>query len=164
MDFPVELTSRNTDDGLRLFAWPAREIESLWMKKHEWANLPLAPGHNPLADLRGELFDIEATFDLQAAEAVTVEIRGMKVAYDVKKQEIRCLDRSATLRPENGKIHLRLLVDRASIEIFGNHGRVYMPMGMIPDESDKSIGLFARSGAVEVRDLSVRELKSAWVR
>ena len=164
MDFPVELTLRNTDDGPRLCAWPVREIESLWLKKHEWDNFALAPGHNPLADLRGELFDIEATFDMQAAEAVTVEIRGVNVAYDVDNQELSCLDRSAMLKPESGTIHLRLLVDRASIEIFGNEGRVYMPMGVIPDESNKSLGIFARSGAVEVRDLSVRELRSAWER
>jgi len=41
------------------------------------------------------------------------------------------------LKQVDGKIHLELLVDRTSIEIFGNDGRVYMPIGVILADNSK---------------------------
>src|SRR6185503_11656428 len=57
MAFPRELRLKRTDDGLRLFNTPVREIGLLRGKQHDWSDLALAPGgDNPLSDLRGELF------------------------------------------------------------------------------------------------------------
>lgn len=162
MTFPVELTLRTTDEELRLFANPVKEIESLRTKKHEWKDLALNPGDHLLAGVSGELFDISAELFVGDATAIGFVIRGVSVVYDAKAQELRCADRKAPLKPTNGTIRLRLLVDRASIEIFGNDGRIYMPMGMHPPEDNKSLSLFSRGGSGRVMALQVYELKSIW--
>jgi sucrose-6-phosphate hydrolase SacC (GH32 family) len=59
-------------------------------------------------------------------------------------------------------VSLRLLVDRVSIDIFGNGGRLYMPMGLIFPEEDKTLALAARGGSARVRALEVYALRSAW--
>ena len=58
-------------------------------------------------------------------------IRGVPIAYDVTKQELSCQGKTAPLKPVDGTIQLEILVDRTSVEIFGNRGRVYMPIGVI---------------------------------
>ncbi len=162
MDFPVELTLRQTDDGLRLFAWPVREIESLWMKDNSWKDLEFSVGNHPLSGPKGDLFDIESEFVLHGGASFDILVRGIAVTYDATTHELSCRDRKATLMPANERIRLRLLVDRASIEIFGNEGRIYLPMGTIPESSAPALVIHVRSGTIGIRRLIVRELRSAW--
>jgi sucrose-6-phosphate hydrolase SacC (GH32 family) len=66
------------------------------------------------------------------------------------------------LKPQKGRIGLRVFLDRGSIEVFGNDGRVAMPIASIPDDANRSIGVFSQGGPTEVRSLVVHELRSAW--
>ena len=162
MGFPVELTLRTTEEGPRLFANPVREIEKLHGKKHSLNGRTLQEGENPLADITGDLFDIRAEIAVGDAAQVGFTLRGVPVLYDVKQQQILCRDKAAPLKLEAGKIRLRLLVDRTSIEIFGNDGRVYMPMGIIAPDDNKTLELFARGGTARAEALEVAELRSSW--
>ena len=54
-----------------------------------------------------------------------------------------------------------MLVDRASIEIYGNEGRVYMPMGAIAKENAPT-RLCARGCDIWINALEVNHLKSIW--
>jgi fructan beta-fructosidase len=162
MDFPVELTLRTTDEGIRMFAYPVREIESLYDKKHAWKDQPLPEGKNLLEGVTGELVDIRAEIEPGDAAEVGVTVRGTRVVYDAKKQTLSCKG-TAPLKPEGGKIRLRILVDRASVEVFGNDGRVYMPCGVIHPEENRALEVFAKGGAARVTALEVHTLKSAWI-
>jgi sucrose-6-phosphate hydrolase SacC (GH32 family) len=66
------------------------------------------------------------------------------------------------MKPLGGRIRLQILVDRASIEIFGNDGRVYMPIGVIPPDDNTSLEFFTKGAAVRVNKLDVFELESIW--
>ena len=57
---------------------------------------------------------------------------------------------------------MRLLVDRASIDIFGNDGRLYMPMGMVVPQENPNLEIYARGGTAQIRSLTLHELGSAW--
>jgi fructan beta-fructosidase len=162
MDFPVELTLRTTEDGLQLFALPVREIEALHARKHVWKDLALKEGENPLSGISGDLFDIRAEFKVGNAAQFGFYVRGIPVIYDAKSRQLNCPPCGAPLQPENGKIRLQLLVDRTSIESYGNNGRLYMPVGVIPSDQIKSLDVFTRGGATRLTSLEVYELKSAW--
>jgi len=45
----------------------------------------------------------------------------------------------------NGGIRLRLLVDRTSVDIFGNDGSLYMPMGVIVPHDNLALELSVRA-------------------
>ncbi len=162
MDFPVELTLRTTNDGLQLFALPVREIETLHGRKHAWKDIVLKEGENPASAVSGELFDVRAEFEVGAAAQFGLYVRGIPVIYDVRSRQLSCPPCSAPVEPEDGKIRLRLLADRTSIEIFANNGRIYMPVGVIPSDQVKSLDVFTRGGPTKMPSLEVYELKSAW--
>jgi fructan beta-fructosidase len=112
--------------------------------------------------LEGDLFHIRATVRPEASRRVGFVIRGVEVAYDAREGEVTCLDKAAPLAADDGTVRLELLVDRTSIEIFGGDGRVYMPMGVICDDQDKSLAVFAEGGRARVDALVIRQLESAW--
>ena len=163
MSFPCELTLRTTSEGIRLHREPVAEIETIHAYTHAWSNIKLKPGEDLLAGLTGELFDIRAEVTLNGASAVGVKIRGEDVRYDVPEKQLTFLERSGPLVPQDGKIRLHILVDRISIEAFGNNGELSMTSYFLPELDNADIGIYAEGGTATLVSLKVHELKSAWV-
>jgi sucrose-6-phosphate hydrolase SacC (GH32 family) len=162
MNFPVELTLRTTDEGIRMFAEPVKEIALLHAKKHAWHDTTVEPGgKNLLEGVTGDLFHIKVECTPGGAQRFGLNIRGVPIVCDVAKQELIGKN-AAPLKPIDGRVRLEMLVDRTSIEVFGNDGRVYMPLGVIPADDNRTLEVFAEGGPVKVNALEVVELRSAW--
>ena len=162
MTVPAELTLHSTAEGLRLRINPVKELEALRVKTHEWQNLVLKAGRNPLADIHGDLFEVEVEFDPAARTETVFDLRGHKVTYNAAAASLASGPCQSTLAPEDGMIRLRILLDRTSIEVFGNDGRLYMPLCLIPPDWNRSLAAYCANGEVKVHSLRVYELKSAW--
>lgn len=160
--FPVELTLRSTDEGLHMYAYPVKEIKSIHTKEYSWSDVQLQPGQNILSNLASELFDIDAEFIIGDTEEFGFIINGKKITYNPKNKQLSAGKAQAKLRPVNGKIRLRILVDRVSIEIFANDGRIYMPIRAIPQSNERKLDVFAEGGNTMIRSLKVYNLKSIW--
>lgn len=152
MGLPVELRLESTPEGPTIFSTPTRELESL-----------RAGGKK--ADPAVGTFDVGETAELSVAieagssSPVEFDLRGVKVTYDPVKGEVRCLDRTASIKPLGGMIRFRIFLDRTNIDIFGNDGRLYMPMGTLLDPKNRSVRI---SGPSAVRAVTVYLLKSMW--
>lgn len=162
MGIPVELTLRTTEEGLRLFANPVRELASLRTKSHRLESQILRPGENPAVAIKGELLDIETDISPAKATEVVFNLRGIPVTYDAVNQELSCADKKAPFRMQNGKIRLRFLIDRTSVEIFGNEGQLYMAMGVKIPSENVSLQISAKNGDAVLNSLRAFELKSIW--
>ena len=163
MSFPCVLTLHEAPDGLRLFRWPVRELSALYDKPHEWRDLPLPPGGNPLATLSGDLWDIEAEFEVGAASAIVFGVRGTSLRYSVPDQTLTALGKTTSLKIRHGRVRLRLLVDRTSIEAFGNGGEVSLTGCFLPPPEDQTLSLSAEGGSARIVSLTVHPLRSAWL-
>ena len=162
MTIPCELTLHATDDGLRMFARPIPELASLHGKKHAWRDLAPSSSENPLAGFTGDGFEIRDEADVGADSALTLTVRGVPIVYSAAKQTLTCGDKSAPLSPEKGKVSLQILVDRGSIEVFGNSGRVAISHGVIPPEGDRTLSALVTGQGSRIRSLEVDEIKSTW--
>ena len=60
---------------------------------------------------------------------------------------------------ENGKVSLRIFVDRSSIELFGNDGRFVMTNLVFPTEPYSTLTLNADGGSAKISNLKVYSLK-----
>jgi len=159
---PVELTLHSTDEGPRMRMNPVKEFETLRAKTHQWKNLTLKAGENPLAEIKGDLFDVEVEFEPAANTETIFDLRGEKVVYNAQNQTLSCGNVRTPLKPQKGVIHLRILLDRTSIEVFGNNGRVYIPRCIIPPDDNRSLSASCGNSEVKAGFLRVHELKSAW--
>jgi sucrose-6-phosphate hydrolase SacC (GH32 family) len=91
-----------------------------------------------------------------------LSIRGEEIIYKAKEQELVFGEQRAPLKTEDGSIRLRCIVDRTSMEIYANGGRIYMPCTFRPEDDAKTIAAFARGGEAEITSIKMRELESIW--
>jgi sucrose-6-phosphate hydrolase SacC (GH32 family) len=108
------------------------------------------------------LFDIDSEFEIGDAEEFGFLINGLSVEYNVANNELSSGRSKAELQPIDGNIRLRILVDRTSLEIFANDGRVYMPMRATHTEDERGLEVLTKGGNVKISSLKIRELKSIW--
>ncbi len=161
MCFPCELTLHTTPDGIRMYWQPVREIEKLQVASRTWQTQALKEGDNPLSDYHAELADLSADFVPGGAVEVGFRIHGTEIRYDVRARELICGNRKAQLSLEGGHVSLRVLVDRTSLEIFGNNGALYMPMAAVQLGDDQSLAVYARGKGATV-EIKAGELSSIW--
>ena len=130
MLFPIELTLRTTEDGLRIFSQPINEIKKIYGKNWDLQETILEEGQQSILDeniFKG-LYDISFQFEIGNAERFGLIINNIQITYEINEQKLYCQQRFAPLKPVKGTIKFRILVDRTTLEIFVNDGQVYMPV------------------------------------
>ncbi len=163
MSFPCTLTLHRHAEGVRLHRNPVREIEMLRGAAHQWHNLTVSAGENPVFSVRGGLFEIKIEVaDKPSGSAWGLRFDGAEVRYDPQSRTLTSLGCSAPLEAEDGKITLHILVDRTSIEVFANKGLVSLSSCFVPAAAETSLEFFAETGTVPIVSLDVTELHSVW--
>ncbi|MBR6706754.1 MAG: glycoside hydrolase family 32 protein [Clostridia bacterium] len=149
----------------RLYQRPVREIEGLWQDTLRYENVPVC-NEMPLPGVQGRLMDMTVSLNMKDSSCRRFTL---KVARDVSHfVEIRCdlargelvFDRShggshrdiahtrhVIAEPKDGKLSLRLLMDKESIELFINGGERVVT-SLIPTPLDAEGITFAADAPV----------------
>jgi hypothetical protein len=117
---------------------------------------------NPLAALRAELVELRADFDAGEGSEVTFSVRGVKISYSARTQEITVNDLRAPAPLRAGRQRLTIYCDRTGLEIFASDGLTSLPFPFTPRPDDLALNVACLSGQVNFRTLEVHELKSIW--
>ncbi|MCX6880397.1 MAG: GH32 C-terminal domain-containing protein [Verrucomicrobia bacterium] len=72
------------------------------------------------------------------------------------------MDQTAPLKLDKGKLRLRVLTDRQSVEIYANDGRIYMPMNGRLDLAKRDFALAATGDGATLLSATAFELNSIW--
>ena len=171
MNFPCELSLKNYKEGIRMVRTPIKEIQLLHKKGKHFEEKNLIPGlqnKNLLKGLKGDCIHLIGTFDLKTVNSFGFMLRhskkknGTEIRYDALKNTLSCLGQTAMLQPEDGKIKLEILLDRTSIEIFANDGKVVMSSCFTPEQDMQDLVLYNTGGELYVEKLDVYPLKSIY--
>jgi len=160
--FPCELTLETLPEGVRICRRPIDGIKALRTNTHSFADKTLNPVNSLLKGIEGDLFEIEAEIEPLDAATFGLSIRGEKINYTMGEKKLSALGAAAEVELIDGRMTLHVLVDRASIEVFANDGRLSMTSCFIPEAEDKSLAIYSGCGQIKVISLKVHELKSIW--
>jgi fructan beta-fructosidase len=150
---------RTTKDGINLFRWPVKEIESLYVKSSKYNNLTVKKLSRKLNGVEAELIDLSIEFE--PVDSMTLNIRGLSVSYDSDSEQFTFGNSQMAAPAIDGKVRLRVLLDRASIELFINEGATVSTSYSVPVADDRSISISA-DGDMRINSLIINELKSSW--
>ncbi|MEV4510126.1 glycoside hydrolase family 32 protein [Dactylosporangium sp. NPDC049525] len=169
--FPAQLRLITTPAGLRITRNPVAELASLRADTTTWSNRTITadPATDPFAGITADTYEIIAEFDTSTATAAQFGFQlhrradgsyDRAVTYDRAAQTLY----GAPLPPLNGRVKLRLLVDRGQLEIFGNDGRLSWTDNVNFNSAPASQGirLFATGGSVRLVSAEMHRLRSAW--
>ena len=150
---PMELSLRTTPNGLRIARQPVKELTSLRDGPDQ--------AHS-LTTVRAGLIELRAEFEPGDAGSVEFNLRGAKITYDARKQELIVNDVHAPAPLVDGRQHIIVFVDRTMLEVFASDGLTYVPLPFIPKEEDQSITQEIKGGNARMTSLQAYKLKSIW--
>lgn len=157
---PIELTLKATTNGVRLFAEPIREIETLRGKAE-------ARGGGVAADkplslkAPGQLLDVVAVIEPGDAREVTLRFGQNTLVYKTAEQTFDGMPLPLT----DGAFTVRVVVDRPLYEVVGGNGAVYKTAAR--KDGGKPIGaveVSAAGGTATVKSLTVYPMRSIWTK
>ncbi|MCA0991950.1 GH32 C-terminal domain-containing protein [Guptibacillus hwajinpoensis] len=183
---PKELSLKSISDlGVRLVQNPVSELQSLRGEESYWTNEIVVPGENLLSDMKGDTLEIVAEFQTEQSTAkefgfnvrvgrdefteVSYNITNATLSLDRSKSGDTSFSQSfaakheAIMMPSEGVVTLHLLVDRSSIEVFGNDGQVVFSDQIFPHLTSNQIELYAIDGEISMKSLAIYQLDKATI-
>ena len=184
---PRDIMLRTFDEGVRLVQTPVPELKMLRSKPvligkktvRGTINLTeFAPVENA--------YELEVAINVNTSASCGVNLlcgdgRKLAVGYNPVNQELfidrtHCTDfitdtlfnkhfsvvMKAPLSVKNGMLKLHILVDRSSVEVFADDGKVTMSCLTFPSEKQTGIQLFSDGGTATVSAIKAWKLSSIW--
>jgi len=160
--FPRTLSLRRLSEGIRLCQEPVASLDTLRAKTHSWKNVSLRPGETFGSTVRHDLLDIQADVELDRPSDLLINIRGGSIRYNSEKQLLHAFGKSVPLAMDGRHLHLRILADRVTLELFGRNGAFTMSGYFMPEDKAAPLRISAEREAATIVSLEVHELRSAW--
>jgi fructan beta-fructosidase len=179
---PRQLALTETKDGPRLVQRPAAELNTLRGEHRHWRSESIHPGTNLLGDIERETVEIFAIFELNARAnrfGFRVRVGGGEyttIEYDTIHRKLN-FDRThsgrgdfkegfaarhaADLIATDDLLRLHIFVDRASVEVFADAGRLVFTECIFPGATSRGLELFAEGGDVNLVTLDIYHLDPA---
>ncbi len=185
MSVPRELNLKRIAGKTELVATPVRQLQALRQERpFQTRSQRLLEGATTLrgSGARGDTVEIQAEFRARDADKFGVQVRvgnGQRtvIGYDVDRGAVY-VDRTrsgnvgfnatfpsveyAPLRVRNGKVTLRILVDRSSVEVFADRGQRTITDQIFPDRNSQAIRVFSNGGRAQLQKITIWQLRSIW--
>lgn len=178
---PRKLSLDKIGGRLQLISQPVRELSTLYVRAPETLRHKQITGTTS-ARISGATLDLHATFTHGSAKQFGIDVHVgngqlTRIGYDRASGTV-FIDRtksgdvsfdptfggvqSAPLRLRHGQLHLRILVDTSSVEVFADKGQVVLTDQIFPDPSSTGVDLFAVGGTATLVSGTARHLRSIW--
>jgi len=155
---PTNLTLHNTPDGVRMFAYPVKELNKL--RKPKPVTVKDKVIDDALSfDAKDNLYDIVLTIKNTDATSVALKFGENQVVYDFEESKLD----EMPCRNAEGEVTIRVLVDRSVYEVVGNTGECYKNMELKGGgEPLGKIEVLSEGGTATVKSLQIFEMNSSW--
>ncbi|MFJ8363489.1 GH32 C-terminal domain-containing protein [Streptomyces sp. NPDC093984] len=182
--FPRQLSLRTVDGKTRLVQQPVGELATLRGTEVRVPTTTVTDTTTPLG-VRGSTLEIKADLTAGSATRFGLDVRTgagqrTRIGYDTSTGEVY-LDRTASgavdfdptftgterapLALEGKPLHLRILVDASSVEVYAENARgeqVTLSDQIFPDPSSTGVDVFAENGTATLSGMHAWQLKSIW--
>lgn len=156
---PIELTLKTTKAGVRLFAEPVKELETLREKTDQLGG-QATPDKPFSVKVGGQLLDVVAQVAPGDAKEVKLTFGANTLTYDTAKQT---LDGMPLPLADDKTLRVRVVVDRPMYEVIGNGGAVYKTAARKDGGKEiKAVEFTAVGGTATVKGVTAYPMKSIW--
>lgn len=164
MGIPTEMTLSKYDGKYYLEANPVRELECIYKNRRKYCDVTVTPGKafKEVLDDTPQLFKIAG--HLAANGALNIKVFGRTIHFDFAKNEIRIGESVAPISVSRADFDITVIVDRCSIELFSDGGKIFMSCIDENTLSDRNIPYFTINSENEIKleGIEINSLDSIW--
>lgn len=164
MGIPTELSLRLFENTYYLEAKPVKEIEALYNSTEHYANIRVSSDNDFCVELEDTpyLFKIDSL--INNCGVAEIKLFGRTILLDFKKNEMTIGNNCAPISITAAKCDMTIIVDRCSIEIFADGGKIYMSCLDNDTLCDRNIPyLIVKSGnETFIETMEIHSLNSIW--
>jgi len=178
---PRHISLKTYPEGIRLVQEPVESLKKLRAQEVKYAGTLqkgafTIPGFTPTQNA----YEIEAEFNVNGEDEIGFNLcvgegRSLPVRYHTATSTLH-VDRTnctsdsilrfnrtmqANIPLENGKLKMRIFVDKSSAEIFVNSGKLVFTLLTFPGEGQTGVEIYSRNGNGTV-ELSAWAMESVW--
>jgi sucrose-6-phosphate hydrolase SacC (GH32 family) len=135
------------------------------LREKSWSTGNVVINKEPfMPEFHAELMDINIVTRVEKGTFLRMNIRGQEILYDRDENRIKYKNANLDLLSNEDLQKFRILVDRASIELFCNGGEraLFLPVAM--DRENRGLAFSTDGKKVEIKKLEVYSLESVWER
>jgi len=182
LTLPRELALTRTREGVWLVQRPAAELIRFRGRRWHWEHKSVDGSSELLPGVSGQALEIIAEFAVPPTletDRLGLRVRAgggeaTTVGYSIKQQKL-FIDRTrsgqvdfnadfphihiAPLIPIDEHIQLHIFVDRTSVEVLANDGRVALTDQIFPADASVGVELFSEGGAATLKRLDVYKIR-----
>lgn len=180
MTIPRELSLETRGGEVALVQRPARELDGARTPLLAKRNTTVQDLRKALSELRLDSYEIVADFEASAVGPFGVKVRASEeqetlIGYDPSLGEL-FVDRSRAGRSDfhedfagrhavklaaaDGRLRLRVYVDRSSVEVFAGDGQAVMTELIFPDPEAQGLDVFAPAGDIILHAIDLYSFSS----
>ena len=160
MSIPVELSLVGSGKDVTLNRWPISELETLQKNRTNPGARTATKAVPLVVDTQAKLLDVTFSASRRGEGFVYITVRGQPMVLHWKENELRFKDRSIPLG-NSASPEIRILVDKASIEIFIDRGLASASFNFLPGAYEHPLTMHSDDDQ-DIDILEVNELDRVW--
>lgn len=160
MSFPCELILIGINGNYRVSRYPISEIKNLYLDQFQITNQNLKQNQGLDTDFISDTMDISLDVSLKPGGIILLQLHHLEIK--LSETGLNCMEEFIPFEAALGNIHLRVLLDRTSLEIFIPDLGISYSSCILPENLRTSLQLKSFGEDCLIRNLTIHSLKSAW--
>lgn len=161
MLLPQEQSLRATSQGVRLYSYPVKEVESLFTKVYSAKDISADQANEAMKAYDSDMLRIKAKLHLTYATDASIFYRGQRLLdYDMNGNRLQG-EFYATDEPGSMDLDVDVFVDKGLVEVYVDGGRFSYSMKRDVKSSNPE-GYVFRGNQLQLKSLEVYTAKSVW--
>ena len=165
MSIPLELSLTEKGGVYYLSALPVKEIETLYTEIQKYSDIEIRENSSVSYDLEESPYVVK--LQVNNADDIsdfTIKIFGRDIVIKPSENELKFAKEAVPLAIFNGSLDITLVIDRCSIEVFLDGGKIYASFLNNESVSDYNVPFVEISSkdGLKIDELMLVALKSIW--
>lgn len=164
MGIPVEMSLNSFENTYYLEAKPVNEIKLLYKKTNLFDYIKISPKNDFCTRLENTPYLFKLSGLCNDCGVTEARIFGRTIKFDFKKNEMTVGNNFAPIFVSSDKCDITIVVDRCSIEIFSDNGKIYMSCLDKDTVCDLNLPFFEITSDNEtlIDKIEIHSLNSIW--
>ena len=164
MGIPMEMSLSKYNDTYYIQANPVKEIENIYKTTSTYNNVNLTPDESFSESLESGAYLLKLKGENVKEGIITVSIFGRRIIFDFDKNNMSIGDCKAPVSITNSGLDVTIVIDKCSMELFADGGKIYLTCisnNTVSDYNIPRLGVFANK-PVTIDSVEINSLESIW--